>query len=67
MLKGMPYKYIVATRSIAFQEAPPVIMTALSRLTWAGKESVKGGIFQDFNELLVLGYMESGKISVCFQ
>jgi hypothetical protein len=61
----MPYKYIVAQSSDAFENAPPVIMKALALLKWAGEQSISDGSQKPFNELLVLGYMESGAIGVC--
>jgi len=63
----MPYKYIVSQLSEAFASAPPMIMNALSRLTWAGQHSVVGDSWKPFNEMLVLGYLESGKIGVGFR
>jgi hypothetical protein len=61
----MPYKYVVAQLSKSFANAPPVIMRALARLTWAGQECVNNGSFMPFNELLALGYFEKGAIGVC--
>ncbi|OXV11533.1 hypothetical protein Egran_00707, partial [Elaphomyces granulatus] len=57
---GMPYKYVVAVDSKGFDEAPPVIMNALSRLTWATRQvvaSAEGAALLP-NELLLLGYFE---------
>ena len=61
---GMPYKYIVAVSSKGFSEAPKPAMTALARLTWAGKQCVTDGSFKDFNEELVLGYFHKQGIGV---
>ena len=49
-----------------FSEAPPVILKALKRLTWAGKHAVENDMqpFDEFNELLLLGYFEGGAIGV---
>ncbi|KAI9862185.1 MAG: hypothetical protein M1824_001566 [Vezdaea acicularis] len=64
---GMPYKYAVATASKSFHDAPDTIMRALHRLSWAGKQAVDlkptCEIFREFNELLILGYMEKDKIA----
>jgi hypothetical protein len=60
----MPYKYLVATDSISFADAPPSIITALLRLTWAGKHAVKNEDFKDFNELLSVAYFDKGKMGV---
>lgn len=62
----MPYKFIVSVNSRAFSEAPKVIMDGLNRLTWAGKHVVQDGTYQDFNELLALGYFEKQAIGVSF-
>jgi hypothetical protein len=47
-------------------EAPDVIIKALKRLTWAGKETVvdKKESFQEFNEMLTVGYFEKSHMSV---
>lgn len=60
----MPYKYVVAVKSKGFSEAPPVMMNVLNRLSWAGKRVVNDGTYQQFNELLCLGYMEKQSIKV---
>ncbi len=60
----MPYKYVVDVDSKSFSEAPPVILNALNRLTWAGQQSNGVGQFQNYNELLTLGYFEEQKIGV---
>ncbi|KAL1851225.1 hypothetical protein Plec18170_006550 [Paecilomyces lecythidis] len=57
---GMPYKYVVSVASKGFNEAPPEIMNALGRLTWATEQAVSaaGGSVLHPNELLMLGYFE---------
>ncbi|KAJ9206360.1 hypothetical protein DTO027B5_717 [Paecilomyces variotii] len=57
---GMPYKYVVSVDSKGFDEAPPEIMNALGRLTWATEQAVSaaGGSVLHPNELLMLGYFE---------
>ena len=66
--------------SKAFEEAPDVILKALTRMTWAGQAVANSfdqflgdrtrssccptSKFKDFNELLLLGYMEKDHISV---
>jgi hypothetical protein len=63
----MPYKYVVAVDSKGFNEAPPVIMRALGRLSWATEQAVTaaGDPFLQPNELLTLGYFEDMSIGVC--
>ena len=62
----MPYRYVVAVDSKGFDEAPPVIINALSRLTWATRQVVAGaeGTALLPNELLLLGYFEEMAIGV---
>ncbi|MCJ1383484.1 hypothetical protein MMC17_006598 [Xylographa soralifera] len=59
---GMPYKYIVAVDSKGFNEAPAPVISALKRLEWGAKASVRDGSFLSFNELLAVGYFEEGKM-----
>lgn len=61
---GAPYKYGVAVLSRGFDEAPPVIIKAVKRLTWAGNQAVSENLepFKDFNELLSIGYFEESSI-----
>ncbi|RDW62154.1 hypothetical protein BP6252_11587 [Coleophoma cylindrospora] len=61
---GAPYKYGVSVLSKGFDEAEPVIMKAVQRLTWAGKHAITDDIadFQPFNELLSIGYFEGTHI-----
>ncbi|TAQ86624.1 hypothetical protein B7494_g5055 [Chlorociboria aeruginascens] len=61
---GAPYKYGVSTMTRAFSEAPPVILKALKRLTWAGEQAVTSKLepFHAFNELLTIGYFEETHI-----
>ena len=54
----------MAIDSRPFSEAPPAIIDALNRVTWAGRDAVKDGSFKAFNELLSLGYMEKQAIGV---
>ena len=63
----MPYKYVVSVDSRSFAAAPPMIMRALGRLTWATRDSM-GDIdaFQAPNELLTLGYFENMSIGVSY-
>ena len=61
---GLPYGYVVQSECKAFSEAPDAILTSLNRLTWAGRDAVGEG-FNDFNELLAVGYLKSGKMEVC--
>jgi hypothetical protein len=52
--------------SKGFDEAPPVIIKALKRLTWAGKQTLAETVepFHPFNELLSIGYFEETSIGV---
>ncbi|KAJ5177083.1 uncharacterized protein N7482_002960 [Penicillium canariense] len=61
---GMPYKYVVSVDSRAFSGAPPVILAALGRLSWATEKAVinAGDDYLPPNELLALGYFEGMKI-----
>lgn len=61
----------MAHDSKEFRHAPEVLIKALKRMTWAGKE-VLGDLpadaqvpFVPFNELLSVGYFETGKMDVC--
>ncbi|KAH6674849.1 hypothetical protein B0J14DRAFT_561877 [Halenospora varia] len=65
---GAPYKFSVAHDSKEFRHAPEVLIKALKRMTWAGKEAL-GDLpadaqvpFVPFNELLSVGYFETGKM-----
>lgn len=60
----MPYKYVVSVDSKGFDEAPPEIMRALGRLTWATEQAVTaaGDEFFPPNELLALAYFEEMSI-----
>ena len=60
----MPYKYVVSVNSKGFNEAPLTIMNVVNRLTWAGKKVVQDDTYQQFNELLCLGYFEKQSIGV---
>lgn len=57
---------MVSVDSKAFSDAPPEILTALGRLSWATGQAVTrvGGQYQPPNELLALGYLEEMKIGV---
>jgi hypothetical protein len=52
--------------SKGFDEAPPVIIKALKRLTWAGKQTLAETMepYHPFNELLSIGYFEETSIGV---
>lgn len=61
----MPYKYVVSVDSKSFADAPPMIVRALGRLTWATRDSMENQEdFQPPNELLTLGYFEDMSIGV---
>lgn len=59
----MPYKFIVAVDSKSFSDAPPEIMHALSRLTWAIQQAVGPEALLP-NEMLVVGYLEKMAMGV---
>lgn len=63
MLKGAPYKFAVKQESRGFDQAPEIILNAVNRLTWAGQQAV-GDDFTGFNELLAVGYFETGEMNV---
>lgn len=65
-LQGDLYKYGVTPTTTGFDEAPVAILKALKRLTWAGQYAMAANMqaFQDFNELLLLGYHEKCHIGV---
>lgn len=62
----MPYKYVVSVDSKGFDQAPPDVMRALGRLTWATEQAVTaaGDDFLPPNELLTLAYFEDMSIGV---
>ncbi|KAJ5573562.1 uncharacterized protein N7459_007989 [Penicillium hispanicum] len=61
---GMPYKYVVAVDSKGFNEAPPEILSALGRLSWATQQAASGTGHEYLppNELLAIGYFEDMKM-----
>ncbi|MCJ1232791.1 hypothetical protein MMC14_000745 [Varicellaria rhodocarpa] len=59
---GYPYKYVVDVASKPFQDAPEALLHSLQRLTWAGKQAAPDGSFRPFNELLAVGYFETGSM-----
>lgn len=74
---GSPYKFVVSVESSAFKGAPQPILKALMMMTWAGEKVISDmadivteawdpalvpNVYQDFNELLHLGYMEKDMI-----
>jgi len=59
---GLPYKYIVAVDSKGFNQAPPEVLEAVRRMTWAAEQAVSDNSFQRFNECLMVAYMESEKM-----
>ena len=60
----MPYDYVAVADSAPFSQAPPAILNALNRLTWAGNHASKGSPHPPRNELLAVGYMETMKMNV---
>jgi len=60
----MPYSFIAASESSNFEEAPEAVNAARSRLNWAARTLLGGKLEQQFNEVLVLAYMEHNKINV---
>ncbi|KAH7390120.1 hypothetical protein BKA64DRAFT_747262 [Cadophora sp. MPI-SDFR-AT-0126] len=61
---GSTYKFIVRTESQSFSTAPEAILRVLKRCTWASEQAVKdnGGLYEVPNELLALGYTQSGEM-----
>ena len=43
---GIPYKFVASPDTKAFSQAPPAIMDALNRLTWAGQDAVMDGSYR---------------------
>ena len=43
---GLPYKFVASPDTKAFSQAPPAIMDALNRLTWAGQDAVMDGSYR---------------------
>ncbi|KAH8660819.1 hypothetical protein BGZ60DRAFT_492180 [Tricladium varicosporioides] len=63
---GAPYKFVVSHESTPFRETPPILLKALKRLTWAGKNAIPlvgQDPFVEFNELLSVGYFEKGEMN----
>ena len=60
----MHYKYVVASGSKSFKDAPATVISALHRLNWAGEKTDETGQFKMFNELLAVGYFEGSKMDV---
>ena len=60
----MEYDYVVATDSQKFADAPPAVLRALNRMSWAAKKTMADGSFEKFNELLAVGYFAEGKMGV---
>ncbi|PVH86365.1 hypothetical protein DL98DRAFT_650378 [Cadophora sp. DSE1049] len=61
---GATYKFIVRTESQSFSTAPEAILRVLKRCTWASEQAVNqhGGLYEVPNELLALGYTQSGEM-----
>ena len=63
--QGMPYDYVVGhDNSTSLADAPEGIKEAVRRMTWAAKRTVPVEDFVDFNEVLVIGYLETMKMNV---
>ena len=61
----MPYGYVVNVDQRSFRDAPPVIMRAMDRCEWAATQSdLDPQEHKPFNEVLVIGYFEAGKMEV---
>lgn len=61
----------MAQESRPFKDAPPVIISAITQLSSAGKKSVAlggeaFGSFNEFNEMLSVGYFEGSHMGVSF-
>ena len=66
LFQGATYKFIVRTESKSFANAPPAILRVLKRCSWAAEGEVTryGGVYEEPNELLTLGYTECGEMGV---
>ena len=59
----MPYKFVARTDSYPFEKTCDAVKNGRSRLNWATR-MITGDQELDFNEVLVLAYMEAQKIGV---
>ena len=60
----MPYKFVATADSESFENVPFAISHARSLLNYYNKLSVGDELYQESNEMLVLGYLEGNKIGV---
>lgn len=65
--QGLPYDYIVSHEddSTPFHAAPTQIREVLRRVTWAARHVLGEQDTNSFNEVLAVGYFESGRMGVC--
>ena len=60
---GMPYKFVASVASRPFEAAPKAVQDCRYRLNWAARTMLRRSADEiDFNEELVLGYMQGQKI-----
>ncbi|KXL45473.1 hypothetical protein M433DRAFT_28463, partial [Acidomyces richmondensis BFW] len=60
---GMPYKFVSSVASLPFEEAPWPVTECRSRLNWAARTFLDDRTLDaDFNEALILAYMEGQKM-----
>ncbi|KAF2859342.1 hypothetical protein K470DRAFT_219326, partial [Piedraia hortae CBS 480.64] len=59
---GMPYKFIASGNSLPFDGSPWPVRESRARLNWAAKAFGANPEHDDFNEELILAYMEGQKL-----
>ncbi len=60
----MPYKFVATADSASFEDVPPALSHARTMLNYYNKMSVGEDLYEESNEMLVLGYLEGNKIGV---
>ncbi|KAI4243266.1 MAG: hypothetical protein LQ352_007068 [Teloschistes flavicans] len=59
---GLPYRFSADVPSMAFSQAPPIVMNALHKMIWAGEIASEGAPLDHLNEVLILGYFQDQAI-----
>ncbi|KAL8687539.1 MAG: hypothetical protein Q9218_006321 [Villophora microphyllina] len=59
---GLPYEFSADVPSVAFRDAPGIVMNALHKMIWAGGIASEGAPLEHLNEVLILGYFEDQAI-----
>jgi hypothetical protein len=60
----MPYKFVATAESLSFEDVPAALSHARTVLNYYNRLSVGEELYQESNEMLVLGYLEGNKIGV---